>query len=187
LRYFAIINLNVTKKNVYTQINLGNNQTTKLQVYWTRFLKVFTSSPLTTALVIASYFVSVVLFVIVNAIEKKFVCTFDTLLALKYLNTVELIIIYLLILITLISDIIPNFKLIMSCHWIQFIFYNDPYYFRAQFIMFLPLMVYSLAIEIVSLATTKDYAGVVQNFGTTIILNTIQVSILWSMCCFHCQ
>jgi ABC-type multidrug transport system fused ATPase/permease subunit len=39
-------------------------------------------------------------------------------------------------------------------------------------------MLYSLAIESVSLGLTTDYAGVVRNFGTTIILTTIHVSIL---------
>jgi hypothetical protein len=44
--------------------------------------------------------------------------------------------------------------------------------------MFMPLIVYSLVIEFVSLGLTRNYSGVVKNFGTTIILNTIQVSIL---------
>jgi hypothetical protein len=68
--------------------------------------------------------------------------------------------------------------LIIKCQWIQFIFYNDPYFFRAQIFMFMPLMIYSLVIEFISLGLTRNYVGVVQNFGTTIILNTVQVSIL---------
>jgi hypothetical protein len=133
---------------------------------------------LTIGFLVVSYLVSASLFVLVNLIEKSFLCTFNTLLALKTMNTVELIVIYSLILITLLSDIIPNYKLILSCKWIQYILYNDPYYFRAQIFMFLPFMMYSLVIEFVSLAITKDYGEVVQNFGPTIILNTIQVSIL---------
>jgi hypothetical protein len=178
LRYFAIINLNQNKKNLYTQFAQGNTEVTRLQTAWNVFLKMFTSSWLTFGLVVVAYLISVLLFVLVNIIEKQFICTFTTLIALKYLNNVELIIIYALITITLLSDLIPNWKLILTFRWIQYIFYNDPYFFRAQIIMFLPFMIYSLVIEFVSLAITSTYAQIVKNFGPTIILNTIQVSIL---------
>jgi hypothetical protein len=141
-------------------------------VIWNRFLKFFTSSYLTFILIVISYLVCVAIFVIVCLAERVFVCTFTTLLALKTLNNIELIIIYGLILLTLLSDIIPHWKMILKFQWIQYIFYSDPYYFRAQIVLFLPFMIYSIVIEFVSLALTTTYSDVVRNFGVTIILNT---------------
>jgi len=44
--------------------------------------------------------------------------------------------------------------------------------------LFIPFMIYSLIIEIYTLATTTDYYGVVSRFQDTVALNTIQASIL---------
>jgi hypothetical protein len=178
LRYFAIINLNDIKKNTYFKSKDGPSVVSKYQAIWHRILKFITSTWVTFAVLVFMYALSVLLFVLVNLIEKVFVCTFNTLIAIKTLNTIELIVIYGMIMLTLISDLIANIQMLLKFKWIQYIFYSDPYYFRAQIFLFLPFMLYSLAIEFASLGLTTNYADVVKNFGTTVILNTIQVSIL---------
>jgi hypothetical protein len=142
-----------------------------------RFLKVITSNFLTLTLVIMSYGISVVIFFIIIA-SDAFVCKFSTILNLRTVNTVELILIYAAILLALVFDIVSNFKMILQFKWYQYIFGEDPYYFRAQILLFLPFMLFSIISEFVTLGITQDYEGVVKYFGATIVLTTIQVTIL---------
>jgi len=91
LRYFSIINLNANKNNLYSQITVGQD-VERFQQIKLRALKVFTSTWLTTGLVIVSYLLISFVFFIVLA-GWNFVCRFDTLLTIKTINNVELILI----------------------------------------------------------------------------------------------
>jgi hypothetical protein len=87
--------------------------------------------------------------------------------------------IYTLTVISLISDMIPNWRLLFTkCKWIDYVFHQDPYWFRAQIVLFVPFMIFSLVIEIYTLATTTTYFDVVSNFQDDIALNTTQAAIL---------
>jgi hypothetical protein len=177
LRYFSIINLNANKNNMYSQITLGQD-VERFQKVKLRILKLFNSTWLTTALVILSYLVLSLIFFIVLA-GWRFVCQFDTLLTIKTIHNAELILIYTLTVISLISDMIPNWRLLLTkCKWIDYVFHQDPYWFRAQIVLFVPFMIFSLVIEIYTLATTTTYFDVVSNFQDDIALNTTQAAIL---------
>jgi hypothetical protein len=107
-------------------------------------------------------------------------CTFESLNAMNIINNIELIIIYALTVVTLISDLISNYQMILKCRVIQYLFYRDPYWFRPQILLFMPFMVFSFVVGAISLSNT-NYGDIVNSFVATVILNTIQAGILFSI------
>jgi hypothetical protein len=127
------------------------------------------------AIIMISFVVSFFIVLLINLIIISgygFVCRFGTLLFLKTVHNVQLIIIYIATIGTLIVDWVLNARVLSKFRWIQFIIYSDPYYFRVQILLFLPFMVFSLIVEIISLATTINYLGVVSSYKVNIALNT---------------
>jgi hypothetical protein len=107
-----------------------------------------------------------------------FVCRFETLIAIRAVNNVEMIIIYSLTIRSLLIDIVGNWELVLKCNWIQYIFYGDPYWFRVQIILFLPFMIYTLIVEIWQFFTSSEYIDVVKNHNATLATNTVTYTIL---------
>jgi hypothetical protein len=101
------------------------------------------------------------------------------LIILKTLNNAELILIYILTILALLFDMVSNYRVLLQGKCVQYIFSQDPYYFRVQIFLFFPFMIFSLVCELLNLATTLDYIGVVTNFRTTIWLNTVTFVILY--------
>jgi hypothetical protein len=132
----------------------------------------------TTLLVVASYLlITFISFIVISGWGYN--CTFNTLISIKTINNVELILIYGLTFASLVGDLFSNASLVfMECKWIVYIFDSDPFWFRAQIILFLPFLIFSLAMEIFTLAATTNYFGVVTNFTSTVALNTTQATIL---------
>jgi hypothetical protein len=97
---------------------------------------------------------------------------------MKTIQNILLIVIYVLTLASFAMDLIPNWKLVVTFKWIDYIFYHDPYYFRAQVLLFVPFMVFSLVCEIVILVYTVDYVRIAENINWTMSLNTAIYSIL---------
>jgi hypothetical protein len=180
LRYFSIINLNTQKNDLYTKIG---QDVEKWQKFRFRLLKLFTSTWLTISFVIGSYLtLSMIFFIILAAWQPSgsFLCQFDTLLVIKTVHNAQLIVIYALTLICLLGDVVSNWYLLFrQCKWFTYIFKNDPYWFRAQIVLFIPFMIYSLVVEIYTLAATTKYLGVVTKFQELIALNTTQALILF--------
>lgn len=177
LRYFAIIGLNRNKKLVSEQISSGNNNVTKFIKFQIRFFKIASNPIITIVLIIIFYILLNILSTIVLGINR-FLCSFKILLALKIINNILLITIYSLMIITFLIDMIANYNLIIKCRWIQYIFYTDPYWFRAQMFLFFPFLVYSLIVEIVIAVNSSSYAKVIDFYLKECILNTISALIL---------
>jgi hypothetical protein len=89
-----------------------------------------------------------------------------------------LIIISIAIILTLIADMIPNWKSIITFRWLSYIF-ADPYYFRVQIAMFLPFMLFSISVDIFTLSKSFEYKSIVESHDTVVILNTIVIGILF--------
>lgn len=175
-RYFSVINLNENKKNIYHSLKLGGkiNAFTKAKSI---FLKLISSTWFTLIMIGLTYFVIVIIYVILLG-SYGFVCRFETLVAIRWISNLELCLIYVLIMITLFGDLIPNYSKVLRCHWIDYIFNSDPYWFRAQIILFFPFMIYSLAAEIYMLATSSTFEAIVLHYRTHSILNTVNAHIL---------
>lgn len=174
IRYFAIINLN-GNKNVLAR---SNGAVSKFQKTKMKILKFFTSTKLTVVLVVVSYLVCVAIYTIA-LIPNGFVCKFDNLTAIKIINNVLLILIYVITIATGLVDMMNNLKLIVKCQLKQYIIKGDPYYFRVQILLFIPFMVYSLCIELYHLFSSVDYVGVIVNYPKYLIFNTISCAILY--------
>lgn len=171
LKYFSIINLNENKKNIYQQIKLGKS-IEKFQIFKNTFLKILSSRTFSWVLITLCYLSFIVLNTIILA-SYRYVCRFQTLVILKIIQNIILIFVYLFTIITFITDIIPNLGLLfVKCQWIGFIFFMDPYFFRVQALIYFPLMVYSLVIEILSLSLSPDFLGIVKYHTVFIGLNT---------------
>lgn len=175
IRYFAIINLNSNKKGIYQQFKIGTD-IEKFQKIKMRVLKVFSGTWFTLGLLAGSYVLVNLVFLLTLAIDG-FVCKFTTLVALRSINGIELIIIYILTLFALLVDIIPNLKPIFTGKFVNYLF-SDPYWFRVQIFLFLPYMIFSLIFEIWSFATSFKYLDIVINHTATISLTTVSFAIL---------
>lgn len=176
LRYFSIINLNENKKNIYHQSKDGV-QATRFQKFKNYFLKIMVSPYLTLILLISSFFILVIINTIILGADI-YICRFDTLIAMRSVLNVELIIIYLLTILTLFGDLIFNYDMIINCKLLEYVFYSDPYYFRAQIILYFPLMIFNLAVEIIVSISNVSFLNIVEYHYPVIILNTISFAFL---------
>jgi hypothetical protein len=181
VRYFAIINLNVGKNAAFTKIQARMKvDSSQFHIMKIRILKFVSSTWFAIIFILFSYLLVALVFIIVNGIGSvgysSMTCTFPTLLAMSIINNIELIIIYGLTILTLLSDLVSNYKVIVRCKWFEYLFYHDPYWFRAQILLFMPFMVFSVIIGFISLASV-NYSDIVNNYVATVILNTIQAAI----------
>lgn len=176
LRYFSIINLNQNKKDVSKMFESGVTISPWFK-FKNRFFKFFSSSFVTIFLIFFSY-ISLFIFYTIIFATTRFQCTFSILLIMKILNNVGLIFIYALTIITFLIDLIPNFQLIIRFKWIQYVFYSDPYWFRAQIFIFFPFLIYTLCVELYFVANTYSYSLVIKNHKLESIMNTITAALL---------
>jgi hypothetical protein len=170
IRYFAIINKN--KNNVYQRMLSNSSQQTRTEIIIHKILRVSSSTWFTILLIVIAYVVIVLIFVIVMA-ANSFICKFSTLIAIRTVNSIELIIIYSLTILSLVSDLIPNWYMLIRFKWIEYVFYSDQFWFRAQIIIFIPFMIYSLAIELYAVIIGQTFFGIASSFTTHLVLNTI--------------
>lgn len=178
LRYFSIINLNQNKNNIYKMLQEGG-KLDKFDHFKMRFLKLFASPWITFIVLIACYFITIfIFFITMLASNSQLICKFDTLTAIKTVNNVELIIIYFVTFLTLIGDMISNYKILIRCKWIEYIFFSDPYWFRAQIILFIPFMIYALSVELWAFSTSLKFLDIAINHESQLIFNTITYAIL---------
>jgi hypothetical protein len=185
IRYFTIINMNETKNDAFTKIqakiNVDISEIHRIRI---RFFKIISSHWFAIGFIITSYILSAIVFIITTAIGSvgypAMTCTFETLNAMNIINNVELIIIYGLTVLTLLGDAISNYKFLIQCKWIEYFFYRDPYWFRAQILLFMPFMVFSTIVGCLSLANI-NYGDIVNSFVATVILNTIQAAIFFTI------
>jgi hypothetical protein len=141
-----------------------------------KFLKATSSIWFVIVLVILSYLLVVFTFFI-SRIPNNFECKFGNLTAIKMIHNVLLIFIYILTLISFAIDLIGNYSLILKLKWFQYIF-KDPYYFRAQILLYIPFMIYSLITEIYTLVTTLRFVDIIKNYQLTMTFNTVSACIL---------
>jgi hypothetical protein len=177
IRYFAIINLNENKNSLLNKMS-RREALPKLTVLRSVFLKVISSTWFTLGFVVVSYVLCVIIYLIVLA-GYSFVCRFKTLIGIKVINNIELIIVYLLTILSLVVDVLLNYKMVFKkCKIIEYVFYSDPYWFRFQIILFLPFMIYSLCVELFSVIAANSYQGIVSNHTALITLNTLSAQFL---------
>jgi hypothetical protein len=176
VRYFSIINLNENKHTMYQRITLQKNIELTQKVR-SRFLKIISSTYFTLGVVVLAYFTLVLIYTILLA-SYSYVGQYATLTIIKIIHNCILIGTYLLSIVTFVLDALPNWNLILKCRWIQYVVFNDPYYFRLQILLFVPFMIYNLILELWSLATTLNYYDIVKNAQTSMILNTVAFNIL---------
>jgi hypothetical protein len=174
LKYFSIIHVNQIKNSISQTKGF---QASKLQTNLARILKLVSLPFVRFLLTIVTFLIIVVVFFIVLAADS-FVCKFNTLVALKIVQNIELAILYILTLLVLVVDVIMNWKLIVTFKWIQYIIFNDPYWYRAQHLLLVPFMIFSLIVEFIALSTSTSYKSIAESFGLNITLNTIQASLL---------
>jgi hypothetical protein len=174
IRYFLIINMNEVKNTIDENDGDGGKSSLDRAKTRIKLIKIFLSKWTIIGYLIGTYLLVNLLFTIVLA-SNRYVCSYPLLVALKVLNSCELIIVYVMILSAILFDIIMNWRKVIRCPngIINYLFYSDPFWFRSQIIMFLIYLVYQLAVDIAVLSLSTTYIATMEHYYPIAVLNTV--------------
>lgn len=167
----SYIHLNY-KKN---QIILGKSFEKSIRMMWLRFI--------TRIWIIYLFlFISFIVMYIVNSVilaVDLYICRFKTFLTLKIINSIVIIVFNAMSLGLVVLDLIFSWKTIVKCHWINYIFYKDPFFIRVQIYAFVPFLIYSIIAQLYIFSNSFYFKDVVLTFDKTLILNTITYNLVY--------
>jgi hypothetical protein len=167
LRYFIIINLkNIDPKYSLYEVEIDGRKVKKLRFYL-KMLKHISHPISSFFLVFCYYLINYIVYTIILATEG-FKCTHNVGDQLELANAIVNITIFVLTMMILAGDLLLNVKTLLKCKIYDYLFVEDPYFYRMEIFQVIPFVLLMIGPECMHIFDLNPTAYVVQKSFHTI-------------------